>query len=73
MILLDGQLNGKPAVVVLDTGANNSVVDLRAAGFALAGKQWQSGHRRVHDLVDRLEQCGVCAEVESELRGSERR
>ncbi len=33
MILLDGQLNGKPAVFLLDTGANNSVVDYRAAGF----------------------------------------
>jgi hypothetical protein len=31
--LLDGQLNGKPAVFLLDTGANNSVVDYRAAGF----------------------------------------
>jgi len=33
LILLDGQLNGKPAVLLLDTGANNSVVDYRAAGF----------------------------------------
>lgn len=33
MILLDGQINGKPAVFLLDTGANNSVVDYRAAGF----------------------------------------
>ena len=31
--MLDGQLNGKPAVFLLDTGANNSVVDYRAAGF----------------------------------------
>ena len=33
MILLDGQLNGKPAKFLLDTGANNSVVDYRSAGF----------------------------------------
>jgi hypothetical protein len=33
MILLDGQLNGKPAVFLLDTGANVSIVDYRAAGF----------------------------------------
>jgi hypothetical protein len=31
--LLDGQLNGKPAVLLLDTGANISIVDFRAAGF----------------------------------------
>ena len=33
MILLDGQLNGKPAALLLDTGANVSIVDYRAAGF----------------------------------------
>jgi hypothetical protein len=33
LILLDGQINGKPAVLLLDTGANNSVVDYRAVGF----------------------------------------
>jgi len=33
MILLDGQLNAKPAVFLLDTGANISIVDYRAAGF----------------------------------------
>ncbi len=33
LILLDGQLNGKPAVFLLDTGANYSVADYRAAGF----------------------------------------
>jgi hypothetical protein len=33
MILLDGQINGKPVSLLLDTGANNSVVDYRAAGF----------------------------------------
>ena len=27
------QLNGKPAVFLLDTGANNSVVDVHSAGF----------------------------------------
>ena len=34
VILLDGQLNGKPAVFLLDTGANNSIVDYSAARFA---------------------------------------
>src|SRR5712692_6465693 len=33
LILLDGKLNDKPAVFLLDTGANNSVMDYRAAGF----------------------------------------
>ena len=33
LILLEGQLNGKPAVFLLDTGANNSIVDARSAGF----------------------------------------
>ena len=33
LILLDGQLNGKPASLLLDTGANNSVVDVHSAGF----------------------------------------
>ncbi len=33
LILLDGKVNDKPAVFLLDTGANNSVVDYRAAGF----------------------------------------
>jgi hypothetical protein len=33
LILLDGQLNGHPAAFLLDTGANNSVMDYRAAGF----------------------------------------
>jgi len=33
MILLDGQLNGHPASFLFDTGANNSVMDYRAAGF----------------------------------------
>jgi len=29
----NGQINGKPATFMLDTGANNSVMDYRAAGF----------------------------------------
>jgi len=33
MILLGGQVNRKPAALLLDTGANNSVVDYQAAGF----------------------------------------
>ena len=33
LILLDGQLNGKATAFLLDTGANNSVADYRAAGF----------------------------------------
>jgi aspartyl protease len=33
LILLDRQVNGKPATLLLDTGANNSVVDYRAAGL----------------------------------------
>jgi hypothetical protein len=33
LILLDGRLNGHPATFLLDTGANNSVMDYRAAGF----------------------------------------
>ena len=33
LILLDGQWNGKPAAFLLDTGANDSVVDDRAAGL----------------------------------------
>jgi len=33
MILLDGQLNCHPVTLLLDTGANNSVMDYRAAGF----------------------------------------
>jgi hypothetical protein len=33
LILVDGQVNGKPAVFLLDTGANNSVVDYRSAGY----------------------------------------
>ena len=31
--MLDGQINGKASALLLDTGANNSVVDYRAAGF----------------------------------------
>lgn len=32
-ILLKGELNGKPAVFLLDTGANNSIVDMQSAGL----------------------------------------
>lgn len=34
LILLDGQLNGKPATFLLDTGTTDSVMDCRAAGFS---------------------------------------
>ena len=34
MILLDATVNGKPAVLLLDTGANNSIVSQQAAGLA---------------------------------------
>jgi hypothetical protein len=37
-----------------------TLVELKAA---LAGKRWQSGHRTVRELVDRLEQCGVILQV----------
>jgi len=33
LILLDGQINGKHTVFLLDTGANIFIVDYRAAGF----------------------------------------
>jgi hypothetical protein len=33
MILLDAEVNGKPATLLLDTGANDSTVDARSAGF----------------------------------------
>jgi hypothetical protein len=33
MVLLDAMVNGKPAVLLLDTGANLSIVDYRSAGF----------------------------------------
>ena len=33
MILLDAEVNGKPAVLLLDTGANSSIVDVHSAGF----------------------------------------
>lgn len=35
LILLKGELNGKPATFLLDTGANNSIVDAHSAGFNL--------------------------------------
>lgn len=34
-ILLDGQLNGKPAALLLDSGANNSIVDAASAGASV--------------------------------------
>jgi hypothetical protein len=40
-----------------------TLLELKAA---LAGKRWQSGHWSVRELVDRLEQCGVCVEIESQ-------
>ena len=33
LILLKGELNGKPVALLLDTGANNSIVDVHSAGF----------------------------------------
>lgn len=33
LILLDATVNGKPASLLLDTGANNSIVDVHSAGF----------------------------------------
>src|SRR5260370_15209907 len=39
-----------------------TLLELKAA---LAGERWQAGHRTVRELVDRLEQCGVCVEVGS--------
>ena len=36
MILLDATVNGKPAVLLLDTGANNSIVSPQAAGLTAA-------------------------------------
>jgi Aspartyl protease len=33
MILLDAEINHKPAVLLLDTGANNSIVSAQAAGM----------------------------------------
>ncbi|HEY6387283.1 MAG TPA: hypothetical protein VIX91_16535 [Candidatus Acidoferrum sp.] len=55
----------KPAPVILTHYAvvtdvsrfiSMTLLELKAA---LAGKRWQSGHRTVRELVDRLEQCGV--------------
>jgi len=59
----------KPAPVILTHYAvvtdvsrfiSMTLMELRAA---LAGKRWQSGHRSVRELVDRLEQCGVILQV----------
>jgi hypothetical protein len=62
----------KPAPVVLtqysvvtdvDRFIRMTLLELKAA---LAGKRWQAGHRSVRDLIDRLEECGVRVEIESE-------
>lgn len=59
----------KPAPVILTHYAvvtdvsrfiSITLLELKAA---LAGKRWQSGHRSVRELVDRLEQCGVVLQV----------
>ena len=34
MILLDAQVNGKPAALLLDTGANSTIISAEAAGLA---------------------------------------
>ena len=34
MILLDATVNGKPAALLLDTGANNTIISAQAAGLA---------------------------------------
>ena len=49
-------------VVVTDVSRfiSMTLLELKAA---LAGKRWQSGHRSVRELVDRLEQCGVVLQV----------
>lgn len=59
----------KPAPLVLtqysvvtdvDQFIRMTLLELKAA---LAGKRWQSGHRSVRELLDRLEQCGVHLET----------
>jgi hypothetical protein len=40
-----------------------TLLELKAA---IEGKRWQSGHWSVRDLMDRLEQCGLCVEIESQ-------
>ncbi len=42
-----------------------TVLELKAA---LAGKPYLSGHRSVHELIDRLKQCGVVVEVKRATR-----
>jgi hypothetical protein len=37
-----------------------TLLELRAA---LAGEPWQSGHWTLHELMDRLEQCGVFVQI----------
>lgn len=39
------------------------LASLRELEAALAGKRWQSGHRGVRELTDRLEQCGLYVEI----------
>ena len=67
MILLDGQLNGKPAVLRLDTGANNSVVVYRAAGLdglievklSLEHRSWLNRRVCIMDLSDASRRMGT--------------
>lgn len=40
LIQLKGQLNGKPSAFLLDTGANNSMVDVHTARFDSCAAQW---------------------------------
>jgi len=63
----------KPAPVILTRYSVVTDVDrfirmtLRELEAALAGKRWRCGHRSARELVDRLEQCGVCVEIESKV------
>lgn len=50
-------------VTEVDRFIRMTLVELKAA---LAGNRWQSGHWSVRDLVDRLEQCGIRVEIESD-------
>jgi hypothetical protein len=50
-------------VTEVDRFIRMTLLELKAA---LTGKGWQSGHWSVRDLVDRLEQCGVRVEIESD-------
>ena len=62
MILLEATVNGKPAVFVLDTGAQNSIASLQMAGMyanlspLMAGKGVGAGGEYVKAKIDlRLE------------------